>query len=49
MKFFVNKICWHNGIKTYAIQSSKIMQLVFFILCVHCDYCMLFVHTSWLK
>ena len=40
---------WHNRVNTYAIQGSKIMQLVFSILCVNCDYCMLFIHTSWLK
>lgn len=40
---------WHNRVNTYAIQGSKIMQLVFSILCVNCDYCMLFINTSWLK
>lgn len=49
MQFLLSTNVWHNSIKTYAIQSSKIVQLVFSILCVHCDYCMLFVHTSWLK
>lgn len=37
---------WHKIVNTYAIQGSKIMQLVFSILCVNCDYCMLFIHTS---